>query len=637
MPIKTHHGTKRKLARQLLTIAFLVPFLAACGGASAPATTEPTAAPVAAEPTAAPAAEPTAAPAAEPTAAPEEPTAAEPTDAPAASDGTFTRGQGDTLNLLWWQAPTILNFHLGQGTKDSDASRLILEPLAAIGPDGLPVPVLASEVPTTENGGVSADLKEVTWKLKNDVVWSDGTPFTSADVVFTYDYCSNTDTACTTGTAFQGAEKVEALDEYTVKITWVDPNPNPYQMFVSTLGQVLQKAQFENCIGANATTDSACQQANNAPIGTGPYKLREFKPGDVVVYDMNENYRDPNKPFFKEVQMKGGGDATSAARAVFQTGDTDYAWNLQVEAAVLEQLQQGGQGELLTIFGSSLERLVINFTDPNPDLGDERAELSHPHPFLTDLKVRQALAMAIDRKIMADQLYGPAGTATCEVVTTLPYIDPADIYGGRNTCEADIEGAKKLLDEAGWTVGGDGIREKDGVRLAVTYSTTVNPLRQKEQALVKAAWEQLGVSVELKSVDASVFFSTDAGNPDTFGSFFNDIQMYTNNYEQPDPTNYLCGWTTEEVASKANEWRGNNNGRYSNSEYDALCEQLRNTTDLEQRKEIVLKMNDILVNEVVIVPLVARAQVTSGKSIALKGTNLTPWDSELWNIAEWYK
>ena len=145
---------------------------------------------------------------------------------------------------------------------------------------------------------------------------------------------------------------------------------------------------------------------------------------------------------------------TSAARAVFQTGETDYAWNLQVEAAVLQQLEAGGKGDLLTISGSSLERLVINFGNPDPELGDKRAEPDQPHPFLSDLKVRQALAMAIDRKTLADQLYGPAGTATCEVITTLPYMDPAQIYGGRNKCEPDIEGAKKLLDEAGWVAGG---------------------------------------------------------------------------------------------------------------------------------------------------------------------------------------
>jgi peptide/nickel transport system substrate-binding protein len=422
-----------------------------------------------------------------------------------------------------------------------------------------------------------------------------------------------------------------------VKITWQQPNPNPYQMFVSTLGAIIQKAQFESCIGEKAATDSYCQEANNAPIGTGPYKLREFKPGDVVVYDMNENYREPNKPFFKEVILKGGGDATSAARAVFQTGETDYAWNLQVEAAVLEQLQQGGKGDLMTVYGGSLERLVVNFSNPDPDLGDKRGERDQPHPFLTDLNVRKALAMSIDRKVMAEQLYGPAGKPSCEVVMTLPYIDPDDIYGGRNKCEPDIEGAKKLLDEAGWVPGGDGIREKNGVRLKITFSTTVNPLRQKEQALIKAAWEQLGIEVELKSVDASVFFSSDAGNPDNFGHFFQDIQMYTNNYDQPDPTNYLCDWTSDNISDSQNEWRGNNNGRYSNPEYDALCEKLRTTTDLELRKELVMQMNDILVNDVVIIPLVARAQVTSGKSKDLKGIVLTPWDNELWDIANWYK
>jgi|HigsolmetaAR202D_1030399.scaffolds.fasta_scaffold00020_57 ABC-type dipeptide transport system, periplasmic component len=622
MSTPTVTTAKQRLAA-LLTIAFIVPMLAACGGSPAAPAAQ------------APATEPTSAPAAEGSA--EAPAAEGEAEAPAAAEGTFTRGQGGTLNLLWWQAPTILNPHLSQGTKDNDAARLITEPLAAIGPDGLPVAILAAEIPSVENGSVSADLKEVTWKLKEGVVWSDGTPFTAADVVFTYDYCADPKTACTSAHTFQGAEKVEAIDDLTVKITWQQPNPNPYQMFVSAYGHIIQKAQFENCIGEKAATDTACQEANNAPLGTGPYKLREFKPGDVVVFDINENYREPNKPFFSEVLMKGGGDATSAARAVFQTGDTDYAWNLQVEAAVLKQLEQGGLADLHVVFGSALERVAINFSNPDPALGEKRADRDQPHPFLSDINVRKALAMSIDRKTMAEQLYGPAGTPTCEVIVTMPYIDPNDVYGGRHNCDPDIEGANKLLDEAGWTVGADGIREKDGVRLSLTFSTTVNPLRQKEQALIKDAWSKIGVEVELKSVDASVFFSSDMANPDTMAHFYNDVQMYTNNYEQPDPTNYLCGWTTEMISDRLNEFRGFNDGRYSDPEYDALCEQLRGTTDLETRKELVMKMNDILVDNVVVIPLVARSQVSAGVSKQLKGVNPSPWDSEMWNIADWYK
>jgi peptide/nickel transport system substrate-binding protein len=620
---------KRGAALALL-LMLVVPILAACGGGTTPAAEAPTAAPAAAAPTAAPAAEaPTAAPAAEaPTAAPAE----APTAAPAA--GASGRGAGGTLRILYWQAPTILNTHLASGTKDQDASRLILEPLAATGVDGKPIPVLASEVPTVDNGGVSKDLKTVTWKLKTGIKWSDGSDFTADDVVFTYTYCADEKTACTTSTRFQGAEKVEAVDPQTVKITWKEPNPNFYQMFVAGGGHILQKKQFGDCIGEKASTDSACQAANNAPIGTGPYKLREFKSGDQVAYDINETYRDADKPFFKEVIFKGGGDATSAARAVFQTGDTDYAWNLQVEAPVLKQLQEGGQGEFITIAGSSVERILLNRTNPDAALGDKRSEVSEPHPFLSDLKVRQALAMAIDRKAVAD-LYPPGAGPTCEIITTAPYIEPTQIYGGRHKCEADIEGAKKLLDEAGWTVGSDGIREKGGVKMNVIYSTTVNPLRQKEQALVKAAWDQLGVSTELKSTDAGVFFSSDAGNPDTVSHFFTDVAMYTNNYDTPDPTSYLCGWATDQIAAKANNWQLANTERFSNKDYDALCEQLRKETDDAKRKDIVLKMNDIVVEDVVNIPLVARPQVASGINKNLKGVNPNPWDSEMWNIADW--
>jgi peptide/nickel transport system substrate-binding protein len=623
----------RRSAALVLLLVIVVPLVAACGGA--PAGTAPTA--PAAAPTAPAAEKPTQAPApaatAAPTAAPAAPTAA-PAAATAAPTAAGGRGQGGTLRILYWQAPTILNPHLGQGTKDNDASRLVLEPLAATGVDGNPLPVLAAEIPTVENGGVSKDLKTVTWKLKQGVKWSDGSDFTADDVVFTYNYCADEKTACTTSTAFAGAEKVEAIDQYTVKITWQQPNPNPYQMFVATNGAILQKKQFGNCIGEKASTDAACQQANLAPIGTGPYKVREFKPGDQVTYDINENYRDPNKPFFKEVLFKGGGDATSAARAVFQTGDTDYAWNLQVEAPVLQQLEQGGKGKFVTIPGSAVERLLLNRANPDPALGDKRSEPDTQHPFLSDLKVRQALAMAIDRKAVAD-LYPPGAGPTCEIITTQPFIDPSQIYGGRHKCEPDIEGAKKLLDEAGWTVGADGIREKNGVKMNILYVTTVNPLRQKEQALVKAAWEQLGVAVELKSVDAGVFFSSDAGNPDTAAHFYADVEMFTNNYEQPDPTNYLCGWATDQIAQRSNEWRGNNYERFSNPEYDKLCEQLRTETDQAKRKEIVLKMNDILIEDVVIIPLVARPMVASGINKNLQGVNPNPWDSEMWNIADW--
>lgn len=604
----------------------LAPFiLAACGGT--PATQSPTQPPAAA--TTAPTA------AAAPTAGQEAPTQAA---APTTATTEGQRGAGGTLRILYWQAPVTLNPHLATGTKDFDASRLIMEPLAAMGPDGFPIPLLVEEIPTVENGGIAEDLSSITWKLRKDIKWSDGSDFTAEDVVFTYQYCADEATACTTASNFQNIETVEAVDPYTVKITWQEPTPNQYKTFTSTNGAILQKKQFATCIGAAASTASECQAANLAPIGTGPYKLRELKPGDVVLYDLNENYRDPNKPFFKDVQLKGGGDAPSAARAVFQTGDTDWAWNLQVEASVLQQLvNQGGQGTLVTYNTANVERLLINFTNVDPALGEQRGELGNPHPFLSDINVRKALALAIDRKAIAEQLYGPTGFPTCNLLWYAPYSKgPEDFFGGRRSCEQNIDEAKRLLDEAGWVPGADGVREKDGVRLSVLFQTSVNSLRQKTQELIKQWWEEIGVAVELKSVDASVYFDSAAGNPDNTGHFFADVQMYTTGASAPDPTAHLCQWTSDKAAQKANEWRGTNNMRWQNADYDKLCADLQAERDAERRVAIALEMNDLITDDVALVPLVARPRV-AGASKDLKGYNPTGWDSELWNVADWYK
>jgi len=411
-------------------------------------------------------------------------------------------------------------------------------------------------------------------------------------------------------------------------VTFAQPTSYPYQIFVTELGMIIQKKQFQDYMGEKAKD----APGNLAIIGTGPYKVKEFKPGDVVTYDINPNYREANKPFFKEVQLKGGGDATSAARAVFQTGEADYAWNLQVPAAAFNPLIQSptSKADLVIAPSSSIERLLINFADPNKEVNGAKAEPSTQHPFLSDLKVRQALAMAIDRKQIATQLYGPAGGATCNIVVGVPELE------SKNTkCDADPAGAEKLLDEAGWVKGADGIRAKNGVRMKVVYQTTVNPVRQATQDLIKAAWQKIGVETELKSINSGVFFSSDAGNPDTAAKFYADIEMFTNNSSDPDFTNYLDGWTSKQITQKSNEWRGSNYGRWNSPEYDKIMEDLHKELDPAKRKDLIIKANDLLVNQVVVIPLVARTQPTSGKAKDIKGPIANPWSAELYNIADW--
>lgn len=207
-------------------------------------------------------------------------------------------------------------------------------------------------------------------------------------------------------------------------------------------------------------------------------------------------------------------------------------------------------------------------------------------------------------------------------------------------CTADLAAANKLLDEAGWAKGTDGIRHKvingKDTPMSLVYQTTVNALRQKEQAFVKDAWDKLGVKVELKSINAGVFFSSDEGNPDTASKFFADVQMFTNGPDGPDNlVNYMSNWICSEVRTKPEKWGGANYERHCNKDFDALYQQAVKETDPAKRADLVIKMNDMLVNDVVIIPLVARTQPTDGISKSLKGVVGNPWDSVLWNIADW--
>ncbi|MCA9980490.1 MAG: peptide ABC transporter substrate-binding protein, partial [Anaerolineales bacterium] len=500
------------------------------------------------------------------------------------------RGAGGTLNILYWQAASTMNPYLSGGTKDIEAASVVLEPLARYDENGNLVAWLVEEIPTVDNGGVSEDLTSITWKLKEGILWSDGTPLTAEDVVFTGEYCLNEEMGCNAATNFDGVVSVEAVDDLTVMITFAEPKPFPYAAFVGAEAPIIQKAQFENCTGAAA---QECTEQNFNPIGTGPYVVREFRANDVVVFDANENYRDPNKPYFSELVFKGGGDATSAARAVLETGEADYAWNLQVEPEILTQMELAGNGKVVSSFGTSVERLMVNFTNPDPALGDRRSEWTeddpNPHPFLSDLAVRQALSLAIDRGILTQVGYGQAGQPTCNVLPA-PAIYASTANDG--CLIQNIEEANRILDEAGVVdTDGDGIREKDGVPLVILYQTSTNSVRQGTQALVKQMWDQIGVETELRNIDSAVFFGGDPASPDTYGKFFADIQMYTNNFSGTDPEAYMSNWQCSEIARAENQWLGNNIPRYCNPDYDALVAEMSQTAALEERAALAKQMN----------------------------------------------
>lgn len=543
-----------------------------------------------------------------------------------------------TLRLLFWQAPSILNPHLAPGVKDQTASRIAYEPLASFDSEGHLVPFLAQEIPSLSNGQVASDGKSVTWKLKRDIKWSDGVPFTANDVVFTYSYITNPDVGSSSVGTYKSVDKVEALDELTVKVTFKDVDPAWALPFVGIQGMILPEhifAPYNNRTAVDAPP-------NLSPIGTGPYRLKEFRTEDVlligedvvntvrIIYEPNPEYRDRARLGFDEVTLQGGGDAKTAAKAVLGTGVVDYAWNLQVDDAELQALEAEQIGKVALYWSSYVERLMLNFTDPNREASDgERASVQFPNPFLVDGKVRLALAKAVDRKKIA-ALYGRTGRPTANLL-----VAPVLYNSPNTTWEFDLDRARALLDDAGWRdTNGDGIRDKDGVPLTFLFQTTVNPVRQKTQAIIDADLAQIGIRVEDKQIDSSVFFSHSPDNLNTSQHFYADIEEFATGNKSPDPGSYMVKWTCAEAAQKNNNWSGLNESRYCNAKYDALFRASEAEIDPEKRLSLFVAMNDLLIAEAVVIPIVDWANVAGLRNDIL-GFDPTPWDSETWNIADW--
>lgn len=529
------------------------------------------------------------------------------------------------LRLLYSRIPTTLNPHLANGFQDFEAARIVYEPLATYAPDGDLVPVLAAIIPTPENGGVAADGRSVTWKLKPDVRWSDGQPFTAEDVVFTYEFVSDPEVAAVTENYYEGIEKIEAIDPLTVKITFKQPNPSWALPFTGQNGMIIPKHVFAEVQGVNVRRASA----NLQPIGTGPYRFIAVIDGRWT-FAANEQYRD-GLPAFKLVELEGGVTPYVAARRVLRDGDADFAHNLQLSIEDRVDLSSSGKGQVVATFGSSVERVMLNPTDPNEATkAGERSSVDNPHPFLSDLQVRKAIDHAIDRDAIANEIYGNAGQRTNQI---LPF--PQEYANPKLYYRHDPQLANALLDEAGWKdTNGDGIRDKDGVEMRLVFQTPINPVRQQTQIKVKKDLKAVGIDVEIRRVLVDDFFSADPAQTRSINHFYADMQEYNAGSDTPDPAIYMTWWLCDEIASMANQWQKPNNARYCNPEYDKVWEQASKELDPKKRAQLFQRMNTILMQDVAVIPLVRRA-VTNGLSNRITGVDPTPWDASTWDIGTW--
>ena len=533
------------------------------------------------------------------------------------------RGGGGVLKMLYWQGPVHLNPHFAGGTKEQEATRVFYEPLAGWDAEGNLIPMLATEIPSRANGGLAADGKSVTWKLKRGVTWHDGKPFTADDVVFTAKYAGDPATSTVTVATYQDL-KVIKVDSHTVRVEFAKPTPFWAEPLVGNVGMILPQHIFGDFIGAKSRENPA----NVKPVGTGPYKFLDFKPGDMLRGEANMNYHVPNQPFFDSLELKGGGDALSAARAVLQTGEYDFAWNLQVEDEILKRLEAGGKGKVQILGGSDVEFILLNVVDPWKEVEGERGHIKSRHPVFSDKAVRDAMALLVDRKSVQEFIYGRTGVATANFLNNPPR------YRSPNTkFEFNIDKANAILEAAGWKKGADGIRAKGDQKLKFVFQTSVSQPRQKTQAIVKDACTKAGIELELKSVTAAVFFGSDVSNPDTYQKFWTDMQMFTTTMTQPDPQVFMEQYASWQVSAKANKWSSRNLSRWTSQEFDDTFKAAQVEFDPVKRAAMFIKMNDLVYAGGHIIPVVNRPRVKA--TVHKISAPLSGWDNDTWSLGFW--
>ena len=536
-----------------------------------------------------------------------------------------TPGGGGHLRMLYWQAQTLLNPHFAVGTTNQEAARVFYEPLAGWAADGTLHPILAAEIPSLDNGGLAADGRSVTWRLKRGVKWHDGQDFSADDVVFNWEYGRNPATAAVTAGSYRDVH-VRKLDDHTVRVEFERPTPFWADAFVATRGMMIPKHIFGDYVGA-ASRDAP---ANLRPVGTSAYRFVGFTPGDLLQAERNPNYHLEGRPFFDTLEIKGGGDAVSSARAVLQTGDVDYGWSLRVDDETLRRLEAAGRGRVDFQPTGGIEHIQLNSTDPGTEVDGERSHHSTQHPAFRDPAVREAMGYLVDRDSIQRFIYGRGGEATPNFLN-----NPPRFRSGNITREFNVERANAILDAAGWARGRDGIRAKDGVRLRFLFQTSVSAPRQRVQQIIRQACQRAGIEVELKTVTASVFFSSDVGNPDTYTKFYADMQMYNTTMPQADPQLFMNQFTSWELATRENSWQGRNITRWRNEEYDRLFRESEAELDPVARAALFIRMNDLVVNSHHVLPLMNMRSV-NGSANNLRNV-LTGWDNTLWLLRDWYR
>jgi peptide/nickel transport system substrate-binding protein len=565
--------SSRGVFRRVMVAVALVPLLVACAPGSSSTTAKP------------------AAPAAAPAAAPV--TAASPVAAPA--DPNVKTGGVAKIGL--YQEPILLNPMLGSQTAAELVSRNIIEGLVQATPDGNYAPLLAAEVPTIQNGGVTADGLTVTWKM----IMNSGNPIPVRS-------------------GYPEIESVTAPDELTAVVkykklysayrdhfNWVFPAHafNAPETPVDKLNTLIDKKDF-----------------NRAPFGTGPFKFKSWASGDNITLEKNPNYREPGKPYLDGLIFKITPSREAAVQS-FKAGELDGVWNLT--ESNLAEFEAMADASLAPLPSDRVERLILNTSCPSgPQMGDPAC----PHPVLGDIRVRQAIELAIDKKAIVDKLLFGKTTVASSVVPVgwyAPTLQPTPF---------DPNKAKQLLDEAGFVPGADGIRSKAGVRAHLEYGTTTGDrLREQTQQVIQEMLKNVGIELEIKNVPSPVLLGGWVDNAARAKGNF-DMLMWTTNATL-DPQGHLDSYFSSNQIPTDQTRSGRNYHRIQDPELDQAIVAGGATVDDAARKAAYKTAAERINADKGHIVLYNRLQLDALKKY-LKGQQPTIWSDFTWDSENWW-
>lgn len=586
-------ATLRTLTRVGLGLSLL---LAACTTPAAPQAT-------------APADQPTAGSVDQPTAAP--------------TSGEAPAGAGGQIVLIIPEEPTTLNRYLG----DAAIVRQVADATSGTGltyvdPGGQYQPALAAELPGPDNGGLSEDLLTVTWHLRPDLKWSDGEPITSEDIVHTWQTIANPDSGALAQTGgFAEITSIETPDAVTAVVTYSAPYPD-------YLGQFSAGIFPKHATGEPG--DMLNWEWNTKPVGAGPFIVSEWRAGESITLDRNPNYYEAGKPSLDRIIFSIIPDE-AAQEALMQQGDAHVQLWPGADQETYDSRMAGVAKQVLV---PGVWNLAIDFNLSAP--GDGDAGPGKPHPILGDLRVRQAMAYAVDYDTLVDDVLGDQGV----IHSTNPFA-----YGWYE-CDLprqqtfDIEMARSLLDDAGWVVGPDGIRvaqgapnAPDGTRMTLELQgyTNYDPLQLTEEWLVEQ-WKEVGIEVNIVNYDFSIIFgSYGDGSPRKTGDF--DMLIYDRSFTIEPQQEVAAYFLTSSIPGPDNP-DGDNYFRWVSPEADTLIATAGGTFDQATRKQAYCELGKLVQDELPQLYLYV-FQDGYGFSSRLSGYTVSTWGSMTWDVQNW--